>query len=187
MKKFFHSFLTCTCAPPLWKRFLWVTHFTFNYSSSTAKIKLFNMTLPNGYNSLVATGALVGLSPQNKALSPPNWNVKHYKWVLVNFQMPSPPKQTQSPPAELQTPCWKLSGDGSGLQWSTVNDSKSHKSRLATKNSINITDQVGRVMQIVAYSSLVACRTGPSVWLYLHGGRRLDCKLIFRKSTVSQV
>ena len=41
-------------------------------------------------------------SPPNKAPSPPNWNMKHYKSVefLSIFRMSSHPAQTQSPPIE---------------------------------------------------------------------------------------
>jgi len=61
--------------------------------------------------SPVATGGrgFSGLNPPNKAPSPPNWNVKHYKLVefLSIFRISSPPALTQS------SPHWKISSDGS--------------------------------------------------------------------------
>jgi len=44
-------------------------------------------------------GAFGGLSPKNKALSPPIWNMKHYKSVkIVAIFSVNPPAQTQSLP-----------------------------------------------------------------------------------------
>ena len=67
-------------------------------------------------NSPVAKGGYWGLNPPNKAPSPPNWNVKHYKSVSsVNFQsVESPCKNPKPPRKNAKRPYWKLSGDGSG-------------------------------------------------------------------------
>ena len=45
-------------------------------------------------------GSFGGLAPSNKAPSPQNWNIKHYKSVgiLSIFTVSSPPTQIQSPP-----------------------------------------------------------------------------------------
>ena len=50
-------------------------------------------------------GALVGLAPPNKAPSPPNWNIKHYKFVefLSNLNV-KPPLHERKP--SLLTPFW---------------------------------------------------------------------------------
>jgi len=64
--------------------------------------------------------AFGGLSPPNKAPSPPNLNMKHYKSVeiLQIFRVSSPPEQTQSPPQKRKKLSGKLSGYGSVCDWS---------------------------------------------------------------------
>jgi len=55
------------------------------------------------YHSVSASPVAKGeLNPPNKALSPLNWNMKHYKsvWVCQFLKVSCPPAQTQSPPIE---------------------------------------------------------------------------------------
>ena len=65
--------------------------------------------------SPVATGGFWGFNPPNKALSPPKWNMKHYKQIeiLSIFRVSSPPHKPKAPPQKCKAPYWKLSGDGS--------------------------------------------------------------------------
>jgi len=54
-------------------------------------------------------GSFGGLSPPNKAPSPPNWNMKRYKPVefLSIFRMSSHPAQTQTLPQKRKAPLLK--------------------------------------------------------------------------------
>jgi len=66
-----------------------------------------------------------GLSPPNKAPSPPNWNREQYKSVefLSIFRMSSHPAQMQSHLQKRKAPLyWTLSGDGSA--WTSATDYK---------------------------------------------------------------
>jgi len=68
-------------------------------------------------------GALVGLSSSNKAPSPPNWNMKHYKLVeyLSNLNVKPPRTNVKSSPHKRKAPpYWRLSGDGSVQMWETT-------------------------------------------------------------------
>jgi len=56
-------------------------------------------------------GSVVGLAPPNKAPSPPNWNIKHYKSESFCQFLECP-----ASPQKCKDPYWKLSGGGSGLQ-----------------------------------------------------------------------
>ena len=58
--------------------------------------------VPNLNQIPLTWGSFRGLSPPNKAPSPPNWNIKHYKPVefLSIFRMSSHPTPMQSPPIE---------------------------------------------------------------------------------------
>jgi len=64
-------------------------------------------------------GALVGLAPTNKAPSPSNWNMKHYKLVefLSNLNVKPPLHECKAlPRTNVKSPYWRLSGDGSALK-----------------------------------------------------------------------
>jgi len=58
--------------------------------------------------SPVATGGIGGLTPPNKAPSPPKWNMKHYK--LAEFLWNA---NVKPPCTNVKPPYWRLFGDGS--------------------------------------------------------------------------
>ena len=61
-------------------------------------------------------GGFCGLSPPDKAPSPPNWNMKHYESMefLSIFSVKPPATNAKPPRRNAKSPYWKLSGGGSG-------------------------------------------------------------------------
>ena len=92
-------------------------HFTTFITDLSWRLYIMNGSVMNGSVTNVVCsvpspqGGFGGLSCPNKGLSPPNWNVKHYKSVevLSIFRMTSPHPQNRK--GSLY---WKLSGDGCG-------------------------------------------------------------------------
>jgi len=81
----------------------------------------FDNACPKPKSCPVAAGIFRGLSPPNKAPSPLNWNMKHYKsleFLLILECQATPPHKRKDP----EPIYWKLSGDGSAWTSTTATD-----------------------------------------------------------------